>query len=118
MQLSKEDFAKFVTSDDEVRTLIVDKITDLPNKGVQTARLRKAWAAVGEAVQRVAEKKRKGLETPELEALLGTDELESLNTAFWARCRVWYPATHTPSDLLVSNLHRLRSAPRSARECS
>ena len=104
---SLEDFAKFVTSDDEVRLLIIDKVSDLPNKGVQTARLRKAWAVVTEVVQRAVEKKRKGLETPELEALLGTDELESLDSAFWARYRMKYPAARTPSDLLVSNLHRL-----------
>ena len=102
-----EDFAKLVTSDDEVRTLIIERVPDLSNKGVQTARLRKAWAAVSEAVARTIDKKRKGLETPELEALLGTEELQCLDTAFWARYRMKYPAGRTPSDFLVSNLHRL-----------
>ena len=102
-----EDFAKLVTSDDEVRTLIIERVPDLSNKGAQTARLRKAWAAVSEAVARTIDKKRKGLETPELEALLGTEELQCLDTAFWARYRMKYPAGRTPSDFLVSNLRRL-----------
>jgi hypothetical protein len=100
-----EEFRFMFTNDSEVKSVIVDAIQDLPNAAVQSARLRRAWHAVTEAIDVQAAKAKPATED-DLDKLLDSTELNSLETQFWKRYHIRIPPELAPADSLVSRVAR------------
>ncbi len=91
---SGEDVDKIVTKigvDDAVR---------------QGSRLKRAWHAVKQNSADAAERKKRGAEAVDLDALLTEPELNDIRKQFWARHKMPFPPHMEPSDAMVSRLQR------------
>ena len=84
---------------------VVDTIVTT-NKLQQTARVRQAWTELTKATTAADLIKARGLDTDDMDSLLPTVQMESLNKAFWGRYKMSYPPHVEPSETLVSRLSR------------
>ena len=84
---SLDDFVHFFTTEQEVGSAVIHKIDGLPNPGVQTARLRSAWAAAKQALAVCEYRKRRGVEEDDMDALLPEHTLNDIEEQFYARHR-------------------------------
>ncbi len=65
-----DEFAQFLTKEDQVEALITSKIRDLDHAPLNAARIRMAWDACKRASFQADVVKRKGAEDPDFETLL------------------------------------------------
>ena len=70
-----------------------------------TARVRRAWAAVG-LYYRQVEQDRSKITLSDLDTMLGETELRDSKQAFWRRYRLRFPAEIHPSDSTISRVAR------------
>ena len=104
---SLHDFLYSVSREEDVAAL-VEKIglsdTEAP---LQTARLRRAWVSLREALTESARIRSTPEDsTADLDALLPTKDLAKARSAFWARYRFGFPAYAQPSDQMLSRVLR------------
>ena len=72
---------------------------------LMTARVRRAWAAVG-LYYRQVEQDRSKIALSDLDTMLGETELRDSKQAFWRRYRLRFPAEIHPSDSTISRVAR------------
>ena len=100
-----EEFRFYFTSEDEVKSLWIDAVSDLGNARLQVARARRAWVAVTEALKTATGLKRKVGEQDDDE-LLPSLELSTMAERFWSRHKLRLPAELLPADALTTRLSR------------
>ena len=101
---SLADFADIFTSESDVFPVLLDKAKS--KSDLQASRVRQAWRGV--CLARVTEEatKRKGSESDELDKLLPQTDLDDMQSCFWKRYKVTYPAEMLPADALTSRVAR------------
>ena len=76
--------------------MITSQIANLPKPFLQTARLTQVWEAVNTAHGGGIMSKRRGLEEPDMEALLPAQQLSDLKKSIWQRYKTKYDADTEP----------------------
>jgi hypothetical protein len=103
---SLQDLRYYFAAETEIGTFLAeDKGLTGPPLQLQTARLRRAWAAIRQHASNVEATKRKG-DSVELDDLLEDGKLRDVWVVFWQRHRLRYPTDVMPCDQLVSRCFR------------
>ena len=103
---SLEDFTHFFTSEQDVAPRVTDKIADLAQRDLQASRLRQAWVAAKQAESISDNRKKRGVEEDDMDALLPKAALSDIGQRFHARYRLSFGVKTEPSDHLVSRLSK------------
>ena len=79
--------------------------TSRGNSG-EKSRLTQAWHAVRKAKDKAETSKKRPHDDTDLDAILGEDELERIESLFWNRYRIKVAPERLPSDYLVSRVYK------------
>ena len=96
---------RFLFSDRAQVEAFVPKVKMGEDHLIQTARLRRAWAAMNLYFTQ-AEQDRSTVVTSDLDSLLDESELRDSKQAFWRRYRQRFPPEVHPSDSTISRVSR------------
>ena len=101
-----EEFRFYFTEEKDVDLFVATDTTlkDADAK-IQTARLRRAWAAVRQTAERL-ETKNTISTAAELDDLLSEVDLRTVKINFWKRYKMKYPSEITPCDQIISRCFR------------
>ena len=91
------------TGEDEIKTFI-GEIRELPDPGLQTSKLRQAWAAVSDHLEAIAN--RPDIGEAELEDMLKGEDLDNRKKNFWIRYKCDFASEEYPADSLISRVAR------------
>ena len=99
-----EEFRFFFTKEEDIVPFLAKK-TDLADKDLMAARLRRAWHAVRHfGLTREAD--RAAVSTADLDDLLDEHTLKDTHLSFWRRYKVRFPSEIMPADSLISRVSR------------
>ena len=97
------EFCSMFRNEDEVKTLGIDTIAELPQPLAQTARLREAWSACRKAKE-ASESTFRAADDADDDTPLGQEYLNDLDAKLWQRHKIRLAPHVNPGELLVSRI--------------
>jgi hypothetical protein len=104
---SLDDVYHYVSTTAEIEDKVtsrVARITDIA--GLQSARLRKAWKSLGDALSQASKATALGQTGEDLDVPLGKDGADRLKERVWCRYHMRFPIHVEPDDRFVQRIHK------------
>ncbi len=104
---SLQDFAGLFTDPADVKAVIEQvEALDPPKRLIQSSRVRQAWEGIVKAQSTAEVQRQRGDDDPDLDRLLGREDLDDINKMFYRRYHIHFGASEMPSDAVVSRISR------------
>jgi hypothetical protein len=104
---SLDDFYHYVSSTAEIEDKVISRVADITDiAGLQTARLRKAWKTLGDALSQASKAAALGQTGEDLDVPLGRNDADRLKERFWGRYHMRFPIHVEPDERFVQRIHK------------